>query len=137
MRKLLLLSVATLICSCGGSDNDKPKVAAPLPQAPAQSATPAPSPPTLVTDEKGMTVYYHDRDEPNKSRCHDSCSQYWIPVPSNPAAYSGPSFAVITRKDGTKQVTFEGRPLYTFFNDKKPGDAKGDGKQGIWHALRY
>ncbi|HEX6103290.1 MAG TPA: hypothetical protein VF031_09610, partial [Alphaproteobacteria bacterium] len=83
------------------------------------------------------TIYYHDKDEPNKSRCNEGCSQYWRPVTPDPAAYNGPSFGVITRADGTQQVTFQGKPLYTFFNDKVPGDKKGDGKQGIWHALVY
>ena len=140
MRKLFVLTLAALICSCGGSNDEKPKAAASATtqaQAPAPAPAPTPPAPILVTDQNGMTVYYHDRDESNKSRCNDSCAQYWIPVQPNPGAYSGSSFGTITRKDGTQQVTFEGRPLYTFFNDKKPGDTKGDGKQGIWHALRY
>ena len=140
MRNLLVLTLAALICSCGGSNDEKPKAAASATtqaQAPAPAPAPTPPAPILVTDQNGMTVYYHDCDEPNKSRCNDSCAQYWIPVQPNPGAYSGSSFGTITRKDGTQQVTFEGRPLYTFFNEKKPGDTKGAGKQGIVHALRY
>jgi predicted lipoprotein with Yx(FWY)xxD motif len=34
------------------------------------------------------------------------------------------------------QLTFQGWPLYTFHRDKKPGDAKGDGQQGVWHVLK-
>jgi predicted lipoprotein with Yx(FWY)xxD motif len=34
------------------------------------------------------------------------------------------------------QVTFHGRPLYTYAGDKKPGQAKGEGLKdaGTWHA---
>ena len=141
MRNWVLLAVAVLLWSCGGSDKPKVAVAQP-PAAPAPAVAPAAGPAAapetiLVTDPNGMTIYYHDRDEPNKSQCNESCSRYWFPVRPNPEVSTGSSFGEITRTDGTRQVTFEGRPLYTFFDDKKPGDTKGDGKQGIWHALRY
>ncbi len=43
----------------------------------------------------------------------------------------------IKRPDnGRRQVTFDGRPLYTFDEDAKAGDAKGQGIKdvGVWHA---
>ena len=49
----------------------------------------------------------------------------------------GGKFSVITRKDGTQQLAYDRRPLYTFKYDQMPGDKKGDGKQGEWHALYY
>ena len=30
------------------------------------------------------------------------------------------------RKDGTVQVTYAGHPLYTYVDDKKPGEANGN-----------
>ena len=44
---------------------------------------------------------------------------------------------MIARTDGSPQLAYDGRPLYTFVNDKKPGDKKGDDKKGEWHALYY
>src|SRR5665647_912872 len=35
--------------------------------------------------------------------------------------------AVVARDDGAKQVAYKGKPLYTWKNDKKPGDITGDG----------
>jgi predicted lipoprotein with Yx(FWY)xxD motif len=138
MRKRTLFAALLLLGACGDSRDNKREVAITAPPPPPQTAeAEAGAEPVLVTDANGMTIYYHDKDEPNKSRCNEGCSQYWLPVRPNSAAYTGSSFGVTTRKDGTQQVTFAGKPLYTFFNDKQPGDKKGDGKQGIWHALTY
>jgi predicted lipoprotein with Yx(FWY)xxD motif len=43
---------------------------------------------------------------------------------------------LIKRDDGTMQWADEGKPLYLFAQDKKPGDVKGDGKNGVWHVVK-
>ncbi len=43
------------------------------------------------------------------------------------------------RKDGTMQVTYAGHPLYTFVEDKKPGEANGNDVSAFgaqWYALK-
>jgi len=37
----------------------------------------------------------------------------------------------ITRTDGTKQVTYDGHPLYTFQLDTAAGDTKGQGSNNF------
>jgi predicted lipoprotein with Yx(FWY)xxD motif len=37
----------------------------------------------------------------------------------------------LTRPDGTTQVTYNGRPLYGWQNDAKPGDVTGQGIGGF------
>ncbi|HXT33958.1 MAG TPA: hypothetical protein VN837_00145 [Chloroflexota bacterium] len=32
-------------------------------------------------------------------------------------------------------MTYDGAPLYTFANDKKPGDVNGEGVLGLWWAV--
>ena len=44
----------------------------------------------------------------------------------------------IKRSDGTTQVTYAGQPLYTFVEDKKPGEANGTDIKAFgaaWYAL--
>ena len=40
----------------------------------------------------------------------------------------------MTRDDGTKQWAIHGKPLYTYVEDKKPGDYKGNSVEG-WHFV--
>jgi hypothetical protein len=41
----------------------------------------------------------------------------------------------VVRKDGSKQLTLKGWPLYEFSNDKAPGQANGQGSGGTWFAV--
>ena len=41
-----------------------------------------------------------------------------------------------TRTDGTKQWAAQGKPLYTFIQDKKPGSVKGDNYNNVWHVVK-
>ena len=43
----------------------------------------------------------------------------------------------VNRPDGGVQVTYRGRPLYSFVEDKRPGQIKGEGVKdvGTWHAV--
>jgi hypothetical protein len=47
------------------------------------------------------------------------------------------SLSVVRRPDGRRQVAYKGGPLYTFDEDRKPGDMKGDGFKdvGTWHVV--
>lgn len=40
----------------------------------------------------------------------------------------------VTRDDGSKQLTIAGWPMYRYAEDKKPGDANGQGVGGTWFA---
>ena len=45
-------------------------------------------------------------------------------------------YGVTERKDNTYQWTYNKKPLYTYHEDKKAGEAKGDGVGGVWHIAR-
>ena len=45
-------------------------------------------------------------------------------------------WTVVDRTDGTKMWAYEGHPLYTYVEDKAPGEVTGDGKGGVWHVAK-
>ncbi len=95
---------------------------------------------TVLTNAKGLTVYWFAPDTSTKSNCNGSCATYWPPVPGPATAMAGVNgkLGVITRSDGSKQATFNGHPLYTYVSDTKPGEAKGNGLNlsgGLWHDI--
>ena len=90
----------------------------------------------VLADARGMTVYTYDQDETGsgKSACVEACARSWLPVPAGSGALAEP-WSAVTRDDGSKQLAFHGKPLYTFVNDKKEGDRNGDGIGGAWHLV--
>ncbi len=94
----------------------------------------------ILTDSKGMTLYMFVPDKPNESTCYGSCAQAWPPLileSGQPTAGAGVNakLGLTTRKDGSKQVTVNGMPLYYFAGDKKPGDVNGQGLNKVWWVL--
>jgi predicted lipoprotein with Yx(FWY)xxD motif len=97
------------------------------------------SPAQILVNGQGMTLYLYTPDKKNQSTCTGDCAKFWPPaiVPTGttvPASISGiaGAFGTATRADGSKQLTYDGAPLYTFVKDTKPGDMAGQGVQGIW-----
>jgi predicted lipoprotein with Yx(FWY)xxD motif len=92
-----------------------------------------------LTDARGMTLYLLKKDAANTSACYDACAQSWpaftaggpLTLPDGVAGHLG----TITRKDGTRQVTYNGVPLYYFAKDQKPGDANGQGLGNVWFVM--
>jgi predicted lipoprotein with Yx(FWY)xxD motif len=99
----------------------------------------------ILVDEEGMTLYYFQKDQKGsgKSKCEGACAEAWPPLltEAKPEAMKGVKAAMlgtIKRKDGTTQVTYAGWPLYTFVEDKKPGEDNGTDSKGFgasWYPL--
>src|SRR6478735_2149468 len=86
---------------------------------------------TVLVDSEGMTVYMFAKDQGTTSSCYGACEQGWPPVlaEGKPTAGEGAmssQLGTTERKDGTMQVTYAGHPLYTFVEDKAPGEATGN-----------
>jgi predicted lipoprotein with Yx(FWY)xxD motif len=90
----------------------------------------------MLVDSKGMTVYTFDKDTANsgKSACTGGCANNWPAVQAGSGELAAP-YSSITREDGSKQLAYKGKPLYTFVKDKKPGDKAGDKAMNAWHAV--
>ena len=82
-------------------------------------------------DAKGMTLYTFDKDKADKSACNDKCATEWPPFMVADGATATGEWTIVVRDDATKMWAYDGHPLYTFLDDKKAGDATGDGKDGF------
>jgi predicted lipoprotein with Yx(FWY)xxD motif len=87
---------------------------------------------SFLTNSAGRAVYLFLADSSGKSACSGACAAAWPPVVATgqPTATGGAqssNLGTITRSDGTKQVTYDGHPLYYFVGDTGPGTDKGQG----------
>ncbi|HEY7011262.1 MAG TPA: hypothetical protein VH480_00800 [Streptosporangiaceae bacterium] len=95
----------------------------------------------VLTNSKGLTLYWFAPDKKNKSVCYGACASYWPPVPGHQKAGPGVTSALlgtISRTDGSTQATYNGRPLYTYIADSSPGQARGNNVNlngGLWHVV--
>ena len=95
---------------------------------------------TVVTNAKGLTLYWFVPDTATTSKCNGSCATFWPPVKGPATAGAGVTgkLATITRADGSVQATYNGHPLYTYVGDHAPGQATGNGLNvngGVWHEV--
>lgn len=95
----------------------------------------------VLTDSSGFTLYRFDKDtaEPPASTCEGDCAKAWPVVPAGEvtaAAGMDPALlGEVARKDGGKQLTVAGWPVYRFAKDTKAGDLNGQGVGGTWFAF--
>jgi predicted lipoprotein with Yx(FWY)xxD motif len=99
---------------------------------------------TIMVDATGRTLYTFDKDTGTTSACTGNCAGTWpaLVLPSGvttPIPGTGLNGLTVAARpdDATKmQVVWNGKPLYTYAADTAPGDTKGDGVGGTWHAAR-
>ncbi|WP_460089305.1 COG4315 family predicted lipoprotein [Pseudomonas sp. S2_E02] len=101
----------------------------------AMAAEPAMMKDGMMVDHKGMTVYTFDKDDGGKSMCNGDCAKNWPPMMAPAGAKAEGKWTVIKRDDGMMQYAYDGKPLYTFMKDEKPGEMKGDGMKDVWHVV--
>jgi predicted lipoprotein with Yx(FWY)xxD motif len=97
----------------------------------------------VLVDRRGRTLYLFARDSGTTSACSGACAVNWPPlrVRGTPLVGSGAKPSEVgrtARPDGISQLTYDGHPLYTFVNDKQPGDTNGEGINafgGSWFAV--
>lgn len=94
----------------------------------------------ILVDGEGMTLYLFTNDVAGKSNCSGGCATTWPPLIADGDLEAGDGvdesgLATIDRDDGTKQVAYNGVPLYYYAPDEAPGDTKGQGVGGVWYVL--
>lgn len=95
----------------------------------------------IVVDGEGMTVYVFDKDTQGAaaSACAGECIANWpaVVADSDEPVVEGVTGEVgtIGAADGSKQLTLDGWPLYTFAGDSAAGDVNGQGVNGVWWVV--
>ena len=92
----------------------------------------------VLVNPAGMTLYTFDRDVAGNgmSVCNGPCATNWPPFMATGSGQSSAAWQVVTRDDGSKQWAYQGKPLYTWIKDAKPGDRTGDGVQNVWKVAK-
>lgn len=86
----------------------------------------------VLADPAGRTLYTFDKDAPGKSNCTGGCLAAWPAFIAKADAQAAGEFGLVA---DTRQWTVNGKPLYYYVGDAKPGDRTGDGQGGVWHAV--
>jgi len=95
---------------------------------------------TVLTTLKGKTLYSLSVETKGKFTCTGTCLASWTPllIPKGVKPKGPVKLGTVMRPNGKTQVTYKGRPLYSFNGDVKPGEANGEGIKdvGTWHAAK-
>lgn len=91
---------------------------------------------TFLANSSGHAVYLWTKDSNGMSACSGACAGAWPPVTTTGTVTASggaksSDLGTITRSNGTKQVTYDGHPLYLFSGDSGPGTASGQGNDGF------
>ncbi len=98
---------------------------------------------TYATLPSGLSLYTFNMDSFNVSNCSGDCAEKWPPVLVDDAEalllrqLSWCRAHFIERENGLKQLTINGKPVYTYYLDRVLGDFKGDKLGGVWHLINY
>ncbi len=150
MRRLIwpaLLVAGLTLVACGGGGVTAPGASS----APSASATPAPAAEittasitvagttkTVLTNSKGLTLYYFTSDSATSVACSGGCATVWPPLlamsDTATASPALPGKLTILNGANGKQILYNGHPLYTYSKDVSPGDASGQGLFGKWYV---
>lgn len=140
---VILVGLAGATLTACGSDNAQPKA---TPDSSVVSATPVVRMinsdfGSIVADPAGNALYAFTKDVNGVSACYDACATTWPPALSNNTQLTSSGITagllgVTDRKDGTKQLTLNGMPLYRFAADgEATGQVKGQANKGVWFVL--
>lgn len=137
---VIAIAVATG-CGGGGGGSSSP--------TPASHANTTVSPEQIsgsgnvLVDSKGQALYANDQEK-GMVLCNGACVSIWKPltVSGTPTSNSlSGKLGVVMRPGGARQVTYQGKLLYTFYLDK-PGRVSGNGfddafggHEFTWHVV--
>ena len=97
----------------------------------------------VLATSSGRTLYLFMKDKGGRSACYGQCATYWPPLMKKGALRAGAGvkaklLGTTKRKNGTRQVTYNGHPMYLFKLDKGAGQIAGQRQNffgGKWFAV--
>lgn len=151
MKRLLICSaavaavIALAACGGGGGGASSNSSGAMGSSATTVSAEQIGDKGSVLVDSAGQALYASDEETGGKVLCTDACLSFWTPLTVSAGAPTGSSLpgklGVVERPDGARQVTYDGKLLYSF-NEDQPGEVTGDGfadafggQQFTWHVV--
>jgi len=94
----------------------------------------------VLAEANRQVVYTYSKDKKGgKPTCTGACAATWLPATGTPEA--GPAdvfpaqFGLVTRANGTKQITYNGLPLY-LLKGAAGLATTGNGQGGVWHVVK-
>ena len=150
MKRFLILGVAVTtaaltLAACGGGDYSS-DAAPPDDNAATVSSQQIGDEAALLVDSAGQALYAADQETAaGVVLCTDACTSFWAPLTVSDVSPRGDSLpgelGVVERAGGLRQVTYDGKRLYSFVEDK-PGEVTGDGFEDAfdgqtltWHVV--
>jgi predicted lipoprotein with Yx(FWY)xxD motif len=95
---------------------------------------------TILVTSRGRSLYSLSVERHGRFICKtSSCLSLWTPLTvhkgTRPTGVAG--LGTVKRPGGKIQVAYRGAPLYTFSQDMKRGDVKGNGFKdvGVWRVV--
>jgi predicted lipoprotein with Yx(FWY)xxD motif len=145
---LALLAVPVLaigLAACGGSSNSDNGSSNASASVPAQTSSGSDTVSTksiggvgtVLVDSKGNTLYTNNQDTASKMACTSACQTIWPALMASGGKPTSSDSAVQAKLGvANGQVTFDGKPLYTFVSDS-PGQATGNGFQDSFDGTSF
>lgn len=98
---------------------------------------------SYLVDGEGRALYILEGGESGeggetvRSDCTGECAVEWPPLTTTADPQAGEGIdaellSSVVRQDSTRQVTYDGMPLYYYHDDTAPGDIKGQDVHDAW-----
>jgi predicted lipoprotein with Yx(FWY)xxD motif len=151
------------IAACGSDDSDSPADEPRAEQPTARTSTEADPPAAparrrrgarvkvgdsqfgrILVAGNGRTLYLFTHDEgANRSRCYGACADAWPPLytrgrPRAGAGVARAKLGTTRRRNGRRQVTYNGHPLYYYVGEDEAGEVLCQAVSefgGIWYVV--
>ena len=93
---------------------------------------------SVLTTTKGFAVYYYKLDPALKASCIGQCAKDWPPLVAGKGVTVSSSVILpkqlsVEYTTNGNQIFYDGHALYTYAQDKQPGEALGYGQDMEWY----